>query len=194
MKRIKLSINKQYTDGRKYDHFFDEGYLEPDCNSLATKDLTSYLLIKHINFQNGEIEINNGGVIQSGVPYEIKESFMVTTICCDMEDDDVPCNEDTLYLNVKCTNSVNQKKQTISLPYNKGAYVKMEPHPYEVTILDTNNEEVTVEIKDDKKTTTHLVQLYNGVSRSDEFWYATGNPNDPADQAGPVIYLTLMRK
>ncbi|MCR5348923.1 MAG: hypothetical protein K6E59_04870 [Bacilli bacterium] len=193
-KRIKLSIEKQYTDGRKYDHFFDEGYLEPDCSGLQTPELSSFLGIEYIDFKTGEIKNDKQEIMKPGVPYVMENSFMVTTVCHRMEDDGAPCNEDTLYLFVECFNSKNNQRQNVDLPYRKGASVLLTPHPYQVTVLEVDEENVTVEIKDDESTTTHFVQLYHRTSRNDEEWYATGNPNDPADTIGPIIYVTLMRK
>ena len=194
MKHISLSIVKKYTDGRKYDKFFDEGPLHADGNYFATEKLSAYIGFKHIDFQTGDIEIETGEILHSGMPYIVDEGFLITTLTYFMEDDGVPCNEDTLYVSIECFNSETDKKEIEELLYRKGETITMKPHPYQVTILDTNKEEATIEIKDKDKTTTHLVQLYNPVCRNDEHCYATGNPNDPVDTCGASIYVRLLRK
>ena len=194
MKTIRLSIEEKYTDGRKNDYFYDEGPLNVEHNSFATDELTSYRGYKHIDFKNGDIETQEGDIVHSGVPFKIEQSFIVTTICYKMEDDGVSCNEDTLYIHLECFNSKNGKKQEVDLPYRKGASVVLNPHPYQVTVLDLNNEEVILELKNGDKVTNYLVQLYNFASQNDEEYYATGNPNDPVDTAGPYIYMSLLRR
>ena len=194
MKNIRLIIDKKYTDGRKYDKFFDEGPLDAHGSYFATKELSVGLGFKHIDFQTGDIEIETGEILHSGEPYIEDKGFLVTTLTYFVEDDGVPCNEDTLYVLIECSNSETNKKDKEELLYRKGETITMASHPYQVTILDTNNEEITVEIKDKDKTTTHLVQLYNPIERNDEHYYATGNPNDPVDTCGPLIYVRLLRK
>ncbi len=194
MKTITLSIEKQYTDNRINNHFYDEGPLAIGHNALETEEMTSYIGYKHIDFKTGDIETKFDGVLHSGVPFVKKDSLIILTVTYKMEDDGVPCNEDTLYLHIEFWNSDNHTNQIADLPYKEGAKMLMEPHPYEVSILKLNGEEIEVEVKDEEKTTKHLVQLYLYAERDDQHSYATGNPNDPVDTAGPKIYLYLMRK
>ena len=187
MKTIRYEIETNYTDGRKDAQFHESEPLPFDRHSIG------YLGYRRIDFKNGAIELNDGKIVRSGEKFEEKKSFVVETYCFYMEEDGVPCNEETLYVLLECRNSEKGTRQDVRLPYRKGASAKLTPHPYVVTVLEVADEEVTLEVKDDDKTSTHLVQLYNHASRSDEHWFATGNPNDPADKAGPYIYMTLMR-
>ena len=195
MKTINISIDFKYIDGRKNDHSFDEGPLEvPDRSVLATEHLSTGVRIKHIDFQTGDIETKYKGTIHSGVEVVEQTSYVITRYRYVMSDDGVPCNEDTLFIRLECWETAKRLKQIMDLPYRESASVKMEPHPYVVTVLRLNNEEVELEVKDDCETTKHLVQLYNHTRRDDEYPYATGAPNDPVDTHGPSIYMYLLRK
>lgn len=194
MKRIYLTVEFKYKDGRKDDYFFDRGELDPFINCLMTDKLSSYIKFEHIDFVSGDIEIEGGEIIHSGTPYIKEESFCTVTVCHTMKDDEVPCNEDTLFLQVECSNSYNHKRQTIDLPYREGESVVMDPYPYQIKILKTNGEEVEVEVTKDDSVFNYCIQLYNHISRNDKWSYATGNPNDPVDTTGPSLYIYLLRK
>ena len=197
MKTIHLSIERQYTDGRKYDHFFAEGPLEGDHNCFETKGLSAFPYTS-IDFKTGDIETKEHGIMHSGVPFTEEKSFMWTKVYYKMEDDGVPCNEDTLVLHLECVNFPGGSKpvarEHVDLPYRKGASITLTAYPYQATILELNDEEVTVEVKNGDKTATHVASLYRYVEQKDESYYATGNPNDPYDSAGSSLTLYLRRK
>lgn len=194
MKIFDLSIEYNYTDGRKDPYSFSQGPLVLDRRLLANESMSVPIWIKHINFENGDIELENGQILHSGVPAVIEKSYLTINYCCVMKDDGVICNEDTLYLEVYCRDSEKGTREKINLPYRKGIEVTMNAYPYQVKILNIHNEDVEVEIKDDRYTSQHLVQLYNYAERNDEHPYATGAPNDPVDYHGPRITITLLRK
>ena len=194
MKTITVTIDVNYTDGRKDGQYSETGPLSSEGNFFSTKHLSSYIGYKHIDFQTGDILIDGDVTLHSGVPHVVDEGFVIHTITYVMEDDGVPCNENTLDIYLECNNSENGERQSIYIPYQQGIVVQLTPHPYTITVLELNNEEVTLEVKDDEKTTKHLVQLYNFASRNDEHYYATGNPNDPVDTIGPILYMHLLRK
>ena len=193
MKTITLHIVKDYLDDRKDRHFEDRGPLDDDKYVLSTANMTSYLGIKKIDFEQGTIETGEG-ILRSGVPFEKEESILKTVVTFVMEDDGVPCNENTLFIHLNCRNSANGERQEVDLPYREGASVTLSPHPYRVSVLRLNNEESELEVDDGKKATKHLVQLYCPKERDDEWSYATGNPNDPVDTTGPKLYMSLKRK
>lgn len=103
-------------------------------------------------------------------------------------------NEETLIIHLRCYNSANREEQEINLPYRFGAEVKLTPHPYLIKVIRLDDEEVELEVDDGKKITKHIVQLNNRAERNDEWPYATGNPNDPVDTKGPILYMSLVRK
>ena len=103
-------------------------------------------------------------------------------------------NTDTLTIKLRCYNSENHKEEVTNLACQLGAEVLFKTHHYLVKVINMNNEEVELEVDDGKKVSKHLLQVDKQICRDDEYWYATGNPNDPADKHGPILYMTLTRK
>lgn len=192
MKTITLKIEKEYLRTGSKDS--DCGLLDSERNLLETSKLGTGFRIKSINYITKEITEEKGQVFCSGQTYDISDDYYNKLFSFLMEDDGVSCCDETLYLFIECYETALNRKQTVKLPYRVGATLITEPHPYQVTILETNNEEVLIEIKDEAKTTTHLVQLHRKIERNDEYGYATGAPNDPWDTHGPKIYVSLRRK
>ena len=194
MKKMRVIIDIKYNDGRRDDHFHAEGIQTEDFASFCTEKLSSYIRYKHINFETGDVQLANGEVMQPGIPYIDDKSFCVITVTFFMEDDGNPCDKNHLYINAKCVNSETGNKETKMLDYVEGLTTTFKAYPYVVTIKEIHGEEAVVDIDDGKKKTTHLVQLYNPADRNDEYSYATGNPNDPVDSAGPSLYLKIQTK
>ena len=192
MKTITLKIEKEYLRTGSKDS--DCGLLDSERNLLETSKLGTGFRIKSINYITKEITEEKGQVFCSGQTYDISDDYYNKLFSFLMEDDGVSCCDETLYLFIECYETALNRKQTVKLPYRVGATLITEPHPYQVTILETNNEEVLIEIKDEAKKTTHLVQLHRKIERNDEYGYATGAPNDPWDTHGPKIYVSLRRK
>ena len=192
MKTITLKIEKEYLRTGSKDSDYD--LLDSERNLLETSKLGTGFRIKSINYDTKEITEEKGRVFSSGQTYDISDDYYNNSFSFLMEDDGVICCEETLYLLIECFETALNQEQTVELPYRVGATLITKPHPYQVTVLETNNEEVLIEIKDETKTTTHLVQLHRGIERNDEYGYATGAPNDPWDTHGPKIYVSLMRK
>lgn len=192
MKTITLKIEEEYLRTGSKDS--DCGLLDSERNLLETSKLGTGFRIKSINYITKEITEEEGQVFCSGQTYDISDDYCNKSFSFLMEDDGVSCCDETLYLFIECYETALNRKQTVKLPYRVGATLITEPHPYQVSILETNNEEVLIEIKDEAKTTTHLVQLHRKIERNDEYGYATGAPNDPWDTHGPKIYVSLRRK
>lgn len=194
MKNIRLTITEDYLDNRKNNHFEGSGPLLEEQNVLEVEELSSDIGFDYIDFKNGTIHTKEG-VFQSGVPFKVNHySVIEINGTLVMEDDGVPCNENTLFIHLRCHNSANHEDQEVDMPYKLGATITLKAHPYCVTVIRLDNEEVELEVNDGKKTTKHVVQLYNHAYRDDQWSYATGIPNDPVDTMGPELYMYLKRK
>ena len=194
MKTIRLTVTEDYLDNRKNNHFEGSGPLLEEHNVLEVEELSSNIVFGYIDFKNETIHTREG-VFQSGVPFKVNHySFIEINGTFIMEDDGVPCNENTLFIHLHCLNSANHEKQEVDMPYKLGASVTLKAHPYCVTVIRLDDEEVELEVNDGKETTKHVVQLYNHSYRDDKWSYATGNPNDPVDTTGPELYMYLKRK
>lgn len=192
MKTIILKIEEEYLRTGSKDS--DCGLLDSERNLLETSKLGTGFRIKSINYITKEITEEEGQVFCSGQTYDISDDYYNKSFSFLMEDDGVPCCDETLYLFIDCWETALNLRQEVELDYRVGATLTTTPHPYQVTVLETRGEEVLIEIKDEEKTTTHLVQLHRRIERNDEYGYATGAPNDPWDTHGPRIFVSLKRK
>lgn len=153
-----------------------------------------YFTIRSIDYDTGDLELEYPRItLKSGqsVHFEHYNYHLDVTIDYRMEDDGVPCNEDTLqikleYLNYEPNNSSSSE---YILPYRLGAETP-ENFPYKAVISELKNEEVVLSVKDK----LYTVQLHKGNCRNDQYGVATGVPNDPVDYIGPRLFMTLERK
>lgn len=196
MKQITLNIYSE--DLRRGTIKSDCAPLENDRNLLETKELGTGYEISKIDYKEdiiyGTTYKKDEIAFVAGKTYDLSDNYYKRSFSFTMKDDGIPCNEETLELKIYCRDTAKHLEQETTLPYRVGASTTLTPHPYQITVLSTNDEEVEIEIKDKDKTTKHLVQLDTRVERNDEYGYATGSPNDPWDTHGPKVYVYLVRK
>ena len=152
-----------------------------------------YFTIRSINYDTGDIELEYPRVtLKSGqsVHFEHYNYHLDVTIDYRMEDDGVPCNEDTLFIKLKYFNygpNTSESAEYI-LPYRLGACTP-DDFPYKVVVVELKNEEVVLDVNGNLFT----VQMHKESCRNDQHGFATGVPNDPVDYIGPKLFMTLER-
>ena len=150
--------------------------------------------IRSINYDIGEVELDYPNVkLQSGqcVHFEHFNYHLDVTIDYRMEDDGIPCSEETLCIKLQYLNygPYTSESAEYVLPYR--LYAKTpEDFPYNVEVTELKNEEVVLRVNDQ----FYTVQLHKESCRNDQHGVATGVPNDPVDYIGPRLFMSLERK
>ena len=185
MKRILAHIKVLNLDnGKVY-----EGDSIDEMGGLLTPYYYEKLIIEDIDYNTGVLKLNWPKItLKSGVPAHVSKHNYHLDIDIDykMVDDGVPCNSDTLYIELK---PFGTGEDDYILPYRLGAKTPSD-YFYQVEIVSLNGEEVTLRVKE----IDYCVKLHKYAIHKDLEYFTTGNPNDPVDTKGTEIMMTLKRK
>lgn len=173
-------------NGKQYvgDWIGDGRYIKlPNDSSIEIAD---------VDYTSGDVVLYYPRVtIHSGEHAHIERFRTHLTVDIDyrMVDDGVPCNEQTLAIELHCIDT-GRGNAKVYLPYRLQAETVTKPHPYKIAVKALKGEEVLLTVDGDKEYTVKLC-LY--AKHSDMYPYATGAPNDPVDYAGSEVFMTLVR-
>ena len=150
--------------------------------------------IESIDYDKEEVKLTYPKVtLKSGqqAHFEHYNYHLDVTIDFRMEDDGVPCNEDTLYIHLLYLNygPDTSESATYDLPYRVGAKTPDDSY-YKVEVKELNKEEVVLSANGHD----FKVQLHKSALRNDKYGIPTGAPNDPVDYVGPSLTMELKRK